>query len=78
MGDFNSGILFKGKPMDQTRQGKRLLQVTNCHGVKDIINSPTRICGFMEGSLDLIFVNNVRKIPNSRTFTPNISDHKHI
>eukprot|EP00112_Aurelia_sp_Birch-Aquarium-sp1_P018925 Seg4593.5 transcript_id=Seg4593.5/GoldUCD/mRNA.D3Y31 product="hypothetical protein" protein_id=Seg4593.5/GoldUCD/D3Y31 len=38
LGDFNSDVLFKGKSKDQTRQGRRLLQVTNRYTLKKCYN----------------------------------------
>ena len=67
MGDFNSNI--------RSSVEKRLLKVARNVGLENVIKDPTRITGFSNTPIDLIFTSNKSKVKLAGCYDPGISDH---
>ena len=74
LGDFN--IDFLTKKNDASFKLKRQLrQFAIAKDLEQLINSPTRICEQTRTAIDLIFVNNTRRIVESGVTHSALSDH---
>ena len=76
MGDLNSDLLFSGKTNEQVYYGRRLLNILNPFGMKNVIKVATRLTEVTATTIDLIIISDTFKILNSGTFELAISDHK--
>ena len=56
LGDFNSDLLFRGESHDESYLGRKLLNVLNNYGLKNVIKNLTRITEHTSTIVDLIIV----------------------
>ena len=75
LGDFNSDLLFRGKSIDESYLGRKLLNVLNNYGLKNAIKNPTRITENTSTIIDLIITSDTSKIIASGCYDTGISDH---
>ncbi|PFX12217.1 Cytidine and dCMP deaminase domain-containing protein 1 [Stylophora pistillata] len=74
VGDFNSYMLHKPNNRE-SEYGKRLRWILCSCGLKNIINSPTRISANSKSLIDLVFTSQPSKIQTSGSIDLGISDH---
>ena len=75
LGDLNSDLLMKGKSKEDTYLGRRLLEILNPYGLKNVINQPTRIAEKSQTIIDLIITSSPEKITVKGVSHQGISDH---
>ena len=74
VGDLNSDMLHKLNN-SESEYGKRLRRILRSCGLKNIINSPTRITAHSKSLIDLVITSQPSKIQTSGSIDLGISDH---
>ena len=74
VGDFNSDMLHKPNN-SESEYGKRLRRILCSCGLKNIINSPTRVTANSKSLIDLVITNQPSKTQTSGSIDLGISDH---
>lgn len=74
VGDLNCDMLHKPSN-GESEYGKRLRRILCSHGLKNIINSPTRITANSKSLIDLVITSQPSKIQTSGSIDLGISDH---
>ena len=77
MGDLNSDIT-PGLESNESHFGRRFRRILCSYGLKDIINSPTRIISDSKSLIDLIVTSQPAKVQTSGSTDLGISDHHFI
>lgn len=72
LGDFDCDLLQPDKP---PKDGQDLSDLMGIFNLVNLIKSPTRMCKTSETLLDLIFMNNKKRILSSGVVDVQISDH---
>ena len=75
IGDFNCDLMLPDKPPKDGRDLSDLLEIYN---LKNLIDIPTRIGKTSETLLDLILINNIRRILTSGVVDVHLSGHSLI
>ena len=76
MGDMNSDLLKRNGNEQIQHYGRKLKQLMNNFGLKNVITEPTRIAEASATLIDLILTSETSKITTSGTFDLALSDHK--
>ncbi|KAL9980683.1 hypothetical protein ACROYT_G009301 [Oculina patagonica] len=74
VGDLNCDMLHKPSNAE-SEYGKRLRRILCSYGLKNIINSPTRITATSKSLIDLVITSQPSKIQTSGSIDLGISDH---
>ena len=74
MGDFNCDMT-PGLESNESHFGRRFRRILCSYGLKNIINSPTRITSNSKSLIDLIVTSQSAKVQTSGSSALGISDH---